>query len=197
MNTYTFNKTVRYVLYDNSEYSRDKKTYGSFEIDFKTQAISLENAILYNFLNHCCSTNQYINQIHNSWKYDIETDVTDGIKIWHIFFTFNKDTFRYENLKIEDKHIEQKKQKKERSKKKHITKKLRESVWVKRNKESINGNCYCCSGNITVFNFEVGHIVAESKGGSTTLSNLEPICMTCNRGMSVKNMNDYKATLTK
>jgi hypothetical protein len=36
---------------------------------------------------------------------------------------------------------------------------------------------------VTVFNFEAGHNIPESKGGPTTHDNLRPICSGCNKAM--------------
>ena len=36
---------------------------------------------------------------------------------------------------------------------------------------------------MTVFEFEVGHNIPESKGGTLDLDNLRPICHQCNIGM--------------
>jgi len=78
--------------------------------------------------------------------------------------------------------------------KKAIPQKIRKEVWKKRNK-SLNGNCYCCNAEIEYDNFHCGHIIAESKGGPTILSNLEPTCMNCNLGMRTQNLDDYKNIL--
>ena len=40
-----------------------------------------------------------------------------------------------------------------------------------------------CTRKVTVFSFEVGHNIPESKGGKTTINNLIPICGDCNRSM--------------
>lgn len=40
-----------------------------------------------------------------------------------------------------------------------------------------------CENTITPFSFEVGHNIPESKGGSTNINNLRPICVKCNRSM--------------
>jgi outer membrane biosynthesis protein TonB len=56
--------------------------------------------------------------------------------------------------------------------------------------------CYCCEiVDITPFNFECGHVVAEAKGGVTAPSNLRPICGLCNRSMATKDMEDFKKLL--
>lgn len=36
---------------------------------------------------------------------------------------------------------------------------------------------------MTPFTFEVGHNVPESKGGSSDLDNLKPLCPSCNKSM--------------
>jgi 5-methylcytosine-specific restriction endonuclease McrA len=49
--------------------------------------------------------------------------------------------------------------------------------------------CICCKTiYITPFNFECGHVVAESQGGTSDITNLRPICRTCNNDMSAQNM---------
>ncbi|NDG68463.1 MAG: hypothetical protein EB135_03170, partial [Proteobacteria bacterium] len=45
--------------------------------------------------------------------------------------------------------------------------------------------------------FECGHIIAEAKGGETSLENLRPICSTCNKSMKTINMNDYIKIINK
>jgi len=41
-----------------------------------------------------------------------------------------------------------------------------------------------------VFDFQCGHNVPESKGGSTTLQNLVPICSRCNLSMGSQHTFD-------
>ena len=71
-------------------------------------------------------------------------------------------------------------------KKKRIPKALREQVWLKYNKERFKVKCPIawCKNRITVFNYHVGHNIPESKGGSTRIRNLKPICAKCNLSMS-------------
>jgi hypothetical protein len=73
-----------------------------------------------------------------------------------------------------------------------ITSKMRKDVWKKRNGNNMNGKCIICQDNIEFDNFHCGHILSENNGGSTTLDNLEPICIGCNLTMGTKNLNIYK-----
>lgn len=70
-------------------------------------------------------------------------------------------------------------------KKKKITGALREAVWLKTMGRTFEGKCpvVWCSNTITVFDFQSGHNVPESKGGATKLPNLIAICARCNFSM--------------
>lgn len=72
--------------------------------------------------------------------------------------------------------------------KKPIPKALRQQVWLKHCGEKFKNKCYVswCKNKITVFNYECGHNIPESKGGQTTIDNLYPICRNCNGSMSNK-----------
>ena len=65
---------------------------------------------------------------------------------------------------------------------------LRQQVWLQKMGKVFDGKCKTtwCSNTISNFNFECGHNIPESKGGSTTLENLEPICRQCNGSMGNK-----------
>ena len=67
-----------------------------------------------------------------------------------------------------------------------IPKALREQVWLEHMGPQFDSKCptFWCKNKITVFDFHVGHRVPESKGGSTTIDNLVPICARCNLSMS-------------
>lgn len=67
-----------------------------------------------------------------------------------------------------------------------IPKALREQVWLKQFGKKYTAKCATdwCENNITVFDFQCGHDVPESKGGETILENLVPICARCNLSMS-------------
>jgi len=86
--------------------------------------------------------------------------------------------------------------------KKKITGALREAVWIKTMGKVFEGKCpvVWCPNTITVFDFQSGHNVPESKGGSTTLPNLIPICARCNFSMgnhyTIDEWNALHATKT-
>jgi 5-methylcytosine-specific restriction endonuclease McrA len=70
--------------------------------------------------------------------------------------------------------------------KKHkIPKAIREQLWIQKVGKKFETKCKTtwCRNKITVFDFQAGHDVPESKGGSTELSNLIPICGRCNLSM--------------
>lgn len=62
---------------------------------------------------------------------------------------------------------------------------LREQVWIARMGRAFEGKCNTtwCANTITVFDFQSGHNIPESKGGPTDLTNLVPICARCNLSM--------------
>lgn len=70
--------------------------------------------------------------------------------------------------------------------KEKIPRALREQVWVVYSGKRFERKCWIpwCTNTMTVFDFHVGHNVPESKGGTTEISNLRPICARCNLSMS-------------
>lgn len=62
---------------------------------------------------------------------------------------------------------------------------LKQTVWVNQFGEVYKRKCPVrwCHRIISVFDFEVGHNIPESRGGTTTPDNLRPICRQCNIGM--------------
>lgn len=73
-----------------------------------------------------------------------------------------------------------------RYRKQKIPAALRQQVWIQRAGRIFEHKCSTtwCSNIITVFDFECGHNVPESKGGKTSFENLIPICRSCNMSMS-------------
>jgi hypothetical protein len=72
--------------------------------------------------------------------------------------------------------------------KESIPKRVRELVWTTHNGEVFTHKCFVswCDNNINVFNFQVGHDIPESKGGTLDIDNLKPICGNCNLSMGNK-----------
>lgn len=70
-------------------------------------------------------------------------------------------------------------------KKEAIPRALREQVWLKTFGQVYKHKCNVswCRNEITVFDFHMGHNIPESKGGVTTIENLQPICSRCNLSM--------------
>lgn len=71
-------------------------------------------------------------------------------------------------------------------KKKKISAALREQVWIQHSGRIFERKCMVtwCKNTITVFDFQCGHDIPESKGGATDITNLYPICGKCNLSMS-------------
>ena len=78
-------------------------------------------------------------------------------------------------------------------KKKAIPKSLKMLVWhTYIGKEVGLAKCLCCKNKeITQMDFDCGHVVAESRGGVTSVNNMRPICAKCNRSMKAMNMNEF------
>ena len=85
---------------------------------------------------------------------------------------------------------------KPKNKKKTIPKGVRDDSWNHWiGKDKGSHKCLVCNlKDISQNDFECGHIVAESKGGSTTVNNLKPICSKCNKSMGAMNLDEYKNT---
>ena len=70
-------------------------------------------------------------------------------------------------------------------KKQKIPAAIREATWIKHCGRVFEHKCLTpwCLNKITVFEFQAGHNIPESKGGPTTVDNLVPICARCNLSM--------------
>lgn len=66
-----------------------------------------------------------------------------------------------------------------------IPKALREQVWITHSGRVFETKCkvHWCVNVISVFDFQCGHNIPESKGGKTNTENLIPICGRCNISM--------------
>jgi hypothetical protein len=76
-------------------------------------------------------------------------------------------------------------------KKANIPRALREQVWIQNIGKNFENKCLVewCQNVMNVFDFHVGHNIPESKGGTTNINNLKPICARCNfvNGKSIYN----------
>jgi hypothetical protein len=78
------------------------------------------------------------------------------------------------------------------TKRKKIPQTVRNSLWIKRYNDNINGKCYVCNGNITCHNFHAGHIISVKNGGTNNISNLEIVCPSCNLSIGAENLQEFK-----
>ena len=85
------------------------------------------------------------------------------------------------------------KKKEVKPRKKSIPLTLKRLVWNKYIGQKFGeAKCLCCkTTDITQLSFHCGHVVAESCGGELIVTNLRPICQSCNSSMRTKNMNDF------
>jgi 5-methylcytosine-specific restriction endonuclease McrA len=62
---------------------------------------------------------------------------------------------------------------------------FREQIWLRTCGKVYETKCSTrwCQNRITVFDFQSGHNIPESKGGPTTPENLIPLCSRCNLSM--------------
>ncbi len=83
--------------------------------------------------------------------------------------------------------------------KEKIPKALREQVWLTHKGKKYEAKCSIswCKNRITVFDFQSGHNIPESKGGSTDITNLVPICSRCNSSMNDNYTIDEWSKLSK
>jgi hypothetical protein len=65
---------------------------------------------------------------------------------------------------------------------------LRKKVW---GQPLLEGACHACGATISFTDFECGHIIAVAHGGETVLSNLAPVCRTCNQDMGTMHMQEW------
>ena len=73
-----------------------------------------------------------------------------------------------------------------------IPRHTRDVVWQRENGDKPTGKCYCCQQPLRFNDFECGHIVAATLGGSCLPENLQPICRQCNRDMNTMNLDEYR-----
>jgi hypothetical protein len=76
--------------------------------------------------------------------------------------------------------------------KKKITLAMRDEIWEKYIGNSLSCLCPVCQKhNIRATSFSAGHVNAEAAGGVTDITNLVPICGSCNSRMNTENLFEY------
>jgi|APCry1669188879_1035177.scaffolds.fasta_scaffold04637_4 hypothetical protein len=133
-------------------------------------------------------------QCHQSAK-----ELEDDFMLWSLANSLN-DCVSFQQvvkskLAIPKKSIEElfKKDEQKTALRKSIPKKIREAVWTNQFGSTIEGKCYCCMEKITALGtWHVGHIIAQSSGGSDTVENLRAVCLSCNLSMGTENMETFK-----
>ena len=86
---------------------------------------------------------------------------------------------------------------KPKGRKEKITAALTEAVWIQKMGKVFEAKCpvVWCPNRITVFDFQSGHNIPESKGGKTNIDNLLPICARCNVCMGDRYTIDEWSTM--
>lgn len=99
-----------------------------------------------------------------------------------------KEIERTEKERLEKERIE-----KEKAQKNAIPKSVKKDVWnLYIGSELRYHKCLCCK-KVTIenTNFHCGHVISEKNGGTIEISNLRPICSSCNHSMSSEDMIEY------
>jgi hypothetical protein len=143
-------------IYSNTKYNKDKNN----NLDKKNKSIP---KIKTNYFKYNKNKKNLIN------KNPIKKNLIKDNLLKDILKTSNKDIYTHTH-------------------KEAIPKRIRELVWTTNNGETFTHKCFVswCDNNINVFNFQVGHDIPESKGGTLDINNLKPICSNCNLSMSNK-----------
>jgi hypothetical protein len=79
---------------------------------------------------------------------------------------------------------------------------LRKDIWNKYNKKQTSYKCPIIDcKNIMIADdsntWHAGHIISHCNKGPTDITNLKPICPSCNKKMNYKNWNDYEEEVKK
>ena len=78
-----------------------------------------------------------------------------------------------------------------REMKEKIPKKIKANLWSLYSNKNSKIKCPLCKTLLLEKNFQAGHIISEKNGGCIDISNLYPICKTCNLKMGSKDWKDY------
>jgi len=137
-------------------------------------------------------SNERLNKTEEFWvnkQAEIETELMKNkelLKSFIMILEYHNKTFEKSNdIKVEPI---------KKYRKTPISLALKKLVWDEHIGLDIGRTkCVCCkTSEIIQISFHAGHIIAESKGGKTNVSNLKPICQNCNCSMGSINMDDFE-----
>lgn len=111
----------------------------------------------------------------------IATTKSTNKKTRTIKITKTKDTQKITNSKATN----------NKATKKGIPKTIRNQVWRKYCGDKLDSKCFCCDQVLSYECWEAGHVISEANGGQTTVENLRPICLSCNRSMGKIHMFEF------
>lgn len=74
-----------------------------------------------------------------------------------------------------------------------IPKAKKMQIWLIFNTSDLKGRCWCCRSDLYFIDAEMGHIVPHAEGGGYESSNLVPLCSSCNKACSDRNLLEYRS----
>jgi hypothetical protein len=134
----------------------------------------------------------YRTKIRKLKKWDDYKLICDNYKFYlGMYNSVNEDFIFKWIVEIIDEHTGNKI--KPKRKKRKIPKQIRANVWSEWIGDKTTGVCFSCRQNKLqhMTNWECGHIISDKDGGDLSISNLRPLCSTCNKSMGARNMKDY------
>ena len=150
---------------------------------------------LLNSINSFLDINDFILNIDNIKGGIKNNNINEFYNELHIFIINQLEL--YVPIEIEEKEIKKDDGKKKPTRKKSISSTMKKLIWNTHIGEEIGkSKCLCCKNTyIYQISFHCGHIIPESIGGETIVSNLRPICQNFNSSMGKKNMTEFMKTL--
>lgn len=150
----------------------------------------MKNQTKYKIRNNILKSENIIGIMKNNKL--IKSNIKTDLKKKQINKKYKEYMSNIKNVKNNSKELDIKMEKNKRIQinsgysKKKIPKKIKEQIWINYNGEKYSGKCAIrwCSTQLNVWNFQAGHNIPESKGGSIEVDNLIPICDRCNLSMS-------------
>lgn len=79
----------------------------------------------------------------------------------------------------------------------NIPDQLKDDIWFKTNVDGHKGRCVSCNRTLYRDDIHIGHNLAHSLGGLTTLENLFAVCRPCNLAMGLMSIDEFKKTCSK